>query len=78
MDLIQSGIKEGATLVADGRDTGTTVFPDADLKIYLTASPKERAKRRAADMKKKGFKKRLLLFPFTLLPPSSYMPKQFS
>lgn len=33
-------------IVADGRDMGTVVFPDADLKIFLTASPEERAKRR--------------------------------
>ena len=33
-------------LVADGRDMGTTVFPEAKLKVYLTASPDERARRR--------------------------------
>src|SRR6185437_8843089 len=33
-------------LVADGRDMGTVVFPQADLKIFLTASPAERAQRR--------------------------------
>ena len=33
----------------EGRDIGTVVFPDADLKIYLDASPEERARRRAAD-----------------------------
>ena len=36
-------------LVMEGRDIGTTVFPDADVKIYLDASPEERAVRRAAD-----------------------------
>ena len=33
----------------EGRDIGTVVFPDADVKIYLDASPEERARRRAAD-----------------------------
>lgn len=41
-------------LVADGRDMGTVVFPDADLKLYLTASPEERAKRRYLQLKEKG------------------------
>ncbi|MDH5547729.1 MAG: (d)CMP kinase [Gammaproteobacteria bacterium] len=41
-------------LVCDGRDMGTTVFPDAELKIYLTASAEERAKRRAKQLKNKG------------------------
>jgi len=40
-------------LVADGRDMGTVVFPDADLKIFLTASPEERAKRRYKQLKEK-------------------------
>ncbi len=43
-------------IVAEGRDIGTSVFPDADLKIYLTASPQERAKRRLSDLNKQGFK----------------------
>lgn len=43
--------KAGAenSLVADGRDIGTAVFPDAFLKIYMTASPEERARRRLAE-----------------------------
>ncbi len=41
-------------LVADGRDMGTVVFPDAVLKIYLTASPEERAQRRHKQLKDKG------------------------
>jgi cytidylate kinase len=36
-------------VVMEGRDIGTVVFPDADLKIFLDASPEERARRRAAD-----------------------------
>ena len=41
-------------LVADGRDMGTVVFPDAVLKIYLTASAEERAQRRYKQLKDKG------------------------
>jgi cytidylate kinase len=41
-------------LVADGRDMGTVVFPDAELKIFLTASPEERARRRYKQLKQKG------------------------
>ena len=41
-------------VVMDGRDIGTVVFPDADLKIYLTASPEVRAQRRFDELKAKG------------------------
>lgn len=41
-------------LVADGRDMGTVVFPEAGLKIFLTASAEERAQRRAQQLKAKG------------------------
>ncbi len=43
-------------IVAEGRDIGTAVFPDADVKVFLTASPKERAKRRYLDLQKRGYK----------------------
>jgi len=43
-------------LVADGRDMGTVVFPDAGLKIFLTASAEERALRRYNQLKEKGNK----------------------
>jgi cytidylate kinase len=43
-------------LVADGRDMGTVVFPDAMLKIFLTASAEERARRRYKQLKEKGNK----------------------
>lgn len=42
-------------LVADGRDMGTVVFPDASCKIFLTASAQERARRRCEQLKEKGF-----------------------
>ena len=41
-------------LVADGRDMGTVVFPQAELKLFLTASAEERAKRRYIQLKEKG------------------------
>lgn len=41
-------------IVAEGRDIGTNVFPDADLKIFLTASVRERAKRRFHDFQEQG------------------------
>lgn len=44
----------GEGLVADGRDMGTVVFPEADLKIYLTASIDERANRRYKELIEKG------------------------
>ena len=43
-------------IVMDGRDIGTTVFPDAELKIFMTADPMIRAQRRAAEMEAKGSK----------------------
>jgi len=41
-------------LIADGRDMGTDIFPDAQLKVFLTASPDERAKRRYKQLIEKG------------------------
>jgi len=46
---------EGKEVVIDGRDAGSYIFPDAPLKIYLTAAPEERARRRFKELKKKGF-----------------------
>jgi len=43
-------------IVMDGRDIGTVVFPDAELKIFLTASPEIRAQRRFNELKEKGEK----------------------
>jgi cytidylate kinase len=48
------GLNKG--IVMDGRDIGTVVFPKAELKIFLTASPEIRAKRRADEMEAKGEK----------------------
>ena len=51
---IQRSFYDGNGLVADGRDMGTVVFKDAKLKIFLTASPKERAKRRYLELQNLG------------------------
>ncbi len=51
----QRAFRQAPGLVADGRDMGTVVFPDADLKIFLTASVEERARRRYKQLKEKGF-----------------------
>jgi cytidylate kinase len=50
----QKQFRQAPGLVADGRDMGTVVFPDAVLKVYLTASAEERAKRRYKQLKDKG------------------------
>jgi cytidylate kinase len=51
---LQRRFAEKGNLVTDGRDQGTVVFSDADLKFYVTASLEERAKRRKRDQEKKG------------------------
>jgi cytidylate kinase len=50
----QRAFQEAPGLVADGRDMGTVVFPDSPLKIFLTASAEERARRRYLQLKAKG------------------------
>jgi cytidylate kinase len=50
----QRAFREEPGLVTDGRDMGTVVFPDANLKIFLTASPEVRALRRFKQLKEKG------------------------
>jgi cytidylate kinase len=45
----QREMAAGGGIVMEGRDIGTVVFPDADVKVYLDASPDERARRRASD-----------------------------
>ncbi len=50
----QHSLRRAPGLVADGRDMGTTVFPDAVLKVFLTASPEVRAERRYKQLKEKG------------------------
>lgn len=50
----QRKLGEDYSVILDGRDVGSVVFPNADLKIYLTASEEERAKRRLIDLKEKN------------------------
>lgn len=51
----QRGFREMPGLIADGRDMGTVVFPDAPVKIFLDASPEERAQRRMLQLQDNGF-----------------------
>ena len=51
---LQQNLAKTQDVIMDGRDIGTCVLPDADVKIYLTASVKTRAKRRYDELKEKG------------------------
>lgn len=51
----QRAFREAPGLIADGRDMGTVVFPDAPVKIFLDASSEERAQRRMLQLQEKGF-----------------------
>lgn len=51
---LQREIAKGIDIVMDGRDIGTHVLPDAAVKVFLTASPEERAQRRYDELKSKG------------------------
>ncbi|MCB1841666.1 MAG: (d)CMP kinase, partial [Halioglobus sp.] len=50
----QRAFRRRPGLVADGRDMGTVIFPDADIKVFLTASAQERAERRYNQLMAKG------------------------
>ncbi len=52
---LQHGFRRAPGLVADGRDMGTVIFPDAPLKVFLTASVEARAERRYKQLIEKGF-----------------------
>ena len=51
---LQRSLAKTQSVVMDGRDIGTTILPDADVKIYLTAGSATRAKRRYLELQKKG------------------------
>lgn len=51
---IQRELGRERSSVLEGRDIGTVVFPDADVKVFLTATPEERARRRVEQMEEKG------------------------
>jgi cytidylate kinase len=50
----QRRVAKGGGLVVEGRDTGTVVFPTAEAKFFLTATPEERARRRVAELTATG------------------------
>lgn len=54
LTAMQKGFGRGKGIVMDGRDIGTTVFPEAEMKVFVTASPEERARRRTAELEAKG------------------------
>lgn len=54
VDLSLHKLASGGRVVMDGRDIGTSVFPDAELKIFMTASAEVRARRRYEEMKSRG------------------------
>lgn len=51
---MQRGLARRQNVIMDGRDIGTVVLPDADLKLFLTASAEDRAQRRYAELREKG------------------------
>lgn len=51
---IQRSLGRDGGVVLEGRDIGTVIFPDAEVKLFLTASAEERAKRRAQDLQNRG------------------------
>ena len=51
---LQRKMVQGKNIIMEGRDIGTVVFPNADVKIYLDASPEERARRRVQQNQEKG------------------------
>ncbi|MFM7524190.1 MAG: (d)CMP kinase [Betaproteobacteria bacterium] len=57
---LQHGFRQPPGLVADGRDMGTVIFPDATLKVFLTASVQARAERRYKQLIEKGFPANML------------------
>ncbi len=51
---LEHALASGKNVVVEGRDMGTVVFPDADTKIFLTASPEDRARRRWEELERRG------------------------
>ena len=56
---LQHSFRKAPGLIADGRDMGTVIFPDATLKVFLTASAEKRAQRRYNQLISKGFAARI-------------------
>ena len=70
----QRAFRELPGLVADGRDMGTVIFPDASYKVFLTASAEERAERRHKQLKDKGFLLTLMTSCARSWPATPVMP----
>lgn len=51
---LQRGMADRCNVIMDGRDIGTVIFPDAEVKLFLTASAETRARRRCAELAEKG------------------------
>lgn len=56
LESIQRNFSLGANLVTDGRDMGSKIFPDAEMKIFLTATNRERAVRRFFELQNRGYR----------------------
>jgi cytidylate kinase len=56
MVALQRALARETSMVVDGRDIGTNVLPDANIKIFLTAAPEERARRRHLELREAGGK----------------------
>ena len=54
LTALQREFAQGRDIITEGRDQATIVFPDAEVKIYLTASERQRAKRRFEDLRRRG------------------------
>lgn len=54
LSTLQRRVANGQNIVTEGRDQGTVVFPRAECKFFLTASPEERARRRQHDLERRG------------------------
>jgi cytidylate kinase len=67
----QRALGSGGGIVMEGRDIGTVVFPTADVKVYLDASPEERARRRASDPAHSGPEARSPMSPTLLTARTS-------
>ena len=52
--MLQRGLARSHDVVMDGRDIGTVVLPEADVKIFLTAAPEARARRRWLELQERG------------------------
>ena len=70
----QRAFREPPGLVADGRDMGSVVFPDARLKVFLTASPETRAERRYKQLMDKGIAANIATFCRTSQSAMRAMP----